>query len=123
MSLKLKTMFSCAVKGSLIIQLYVEFAFWLGIKQNTPVSLCLIGVRLNGFTAVIQCYVQVPVNFRDLMDSLFDTFGAPISPNRSGGGIIHSLVKTFPLCKCDLVLVPWADNAQPSTKLFNVAML
>lgn len=119
--LKLKSTTTSVMKGSLSRRLYVEF--WLELKWKTPVSVCLIGVRLNGFTAVVQCYVHIPINLRNFMDSLLDTFGAPVSSHGSDCGIFYSLVKPFPLCECNLVLVPWTDDAQAPIKLLNIPIL
>lgn len=55
--------------------------------------------------------MHIPIDLGDPVNSLLDTFGAPVCSERFCWGIINSLIQSFPFCQCNLVLVPWTHNA------------
>lgn len=105
----------------LSVWLFLGLGFWLSLEKDSPVSLSLVVVWLNGLAGVIQRYIYIPVDLRHLVNPLFDTLGAPVCSQRSGCRIIHSLVKPFSFCQCDLVLVPRTHDALPPVKLLSVS--
>lgn len=59
---------------------FLSLGFELCIEGNCSVFLSLVDIRLDGLTGVIQGYVNIPADFGDFMNPLFDSLGAPVSP-------------------------------------------